>query len=76
MADLDQRVVTHKLDIIEETRPIKQASGNFQPELKVQIRKEIQKLIDIGFIKPIQHTTWIANPVPFKNKNMDKSSTG
>lgn len=38
-------------------------------ELEVQIKEEIQKLLDVGFIKPIQHPTWFANILPVKKKN-------
>ena len=35
----------------------------------MQIVKEVQKLLDIGFIKPIQHLRWLSNIVPMKKKN-------
>lgn len=34
----------------------------------VQIKHEIQKLMDVDFIEPIQHLTWLANIVPFRKK--------
>lgn len=33
------------------------------------VKQEIQKLLDVGFIKPIQHLTWLANILPVKKKN-------
>lgn len=33
------------------------------PELEVQIKEEIQKLLNVGFIKTIQHQNWLANSV-------------
>lgn len=35
----------------------------------MQIRQEIQKLLDVGFIKPIHHLIWLANVVPINKKN-------
>ena len=41
----------------------------FRHEIKTQIKKEINKLFNVGFIKPIHHPTWLANVVPIKKKN-------
>lgn len=41
MPDLDSRLVTHKLNIKEGTKPIKQAPRNFRLELEIQIKEEI-----------------------------------
>lgn len=32
------------------------------------IKQEIQKLLVVGFINPIQHLTWLANIMPVKEK--------
>lgn len=33
------------------------------------IKKDTKKLLDVDFIKHIQHPTWLANSVPLKKKN-------
>lgn len=53
MPGLDLILVPYKLNSKEGTRPIKQTSRNFRSELEVQIKQEIQKLLDVDFIKPI-----------------------
>lgn len=58
-------MVTHKVNVKEGIRPNKQTS---RPELEMHIREETQKLLDVDFIKPIHHTTWLANVVPVKKK--------
>ena len=35
----------------------------------MQIKAEIEKLLRAGFIKPIEHPTWLANVVPVRKKN-------
>lgn len=35
----------------------------------VQIKEEIQKSVEVGFISPIQHPIWLANIVHVKKKN-------
>ncbi|KAM1124922.1 hypothetical protein ACFX2B_039780 [Malus domestica] len=45
------------------------ALRHFRPELEVQIKAEIDKLIDVGFIRGVQYYTWLASIVPVKKKN-------
>lgn len=44
-------------------------------ELKVHIKQEIQKLLDVGYIKPIQHLTWLANVVVVRRKIVKSVAT-
>lgn len=69
ISGLDSRLVTHKLNIKNGTKPVKQAPRHFRPELEIKIKQKIQKLLDVGFIKPIKLPTWLANIVPVKKKN-------
>lgn len=41
-----------------------------QTKIRVEIKEEIQKLLDVGFIKPIQNPTWLANIVQVKKKSV------
>ena len=41
----------------------------FHTEIEEQIVKEVQKLLTVGFIKPIQHSRWLSNIVLVKKKN-------
>lgn len=69
MVGLDPQLLTHKLNIKEGCKLVKQAPRNFRQELQVQIKEEVWKLLDVGFIKPIQRPTWLANIVLLKKKN-------
>lgn len=57
MLGLDSQLVSHKLNIKERCKPVKQAL-RIRLELEVQIKEEIQKLLDVGFIKPVRHPRW------------------
>lgn len=70
MPGLDPQLVSHKLKIKVGYKPVKHAPRNSGPELEIQIKEEIQKLLDVGFIKPVQHPTWLANIVPVKTNQM------
>lgn len=53
MPGLDPRLVTHKLNILLGSVLVNQTPRKFRPEDEVQIKKEIQKLLYVGFIRPI-----------------------
>lgn len=57
MSGLDLQLFT-KLNIKEETKHVKQSLPHFILELEIQIKQEVQKLLDVGFIELIQHPTW------------------
>ncbi|OMO98613.1 reverse transcriptase [Corchorus capsularis] len=69
MPGLDDNLVTHELYISPSSKPVKQSARVFRPEIELQIKGEIDKLLRVGFIKPIHHPTWLANVVPVKKKN-------
>lgn len=50
MPCIDSQLVTHKLNIKEGTKPVKQAPRHFIPKLEIQIKQKIQKLLDGCFI--------------------------
>ncbi|BFG24893.1 hypothetical protein CerSpe_111670 [Prunus speciosa] len=69
MPGLDPSLVCHTLNVEAGMKPVVQPRRNFHPDVEVQIKAEIEKLIAAGFIKPIKHPTWLANIVPVKKKN-------
>ena len=69
MPGLDPNMAVHKLSISKEKHPTKQAQRHYRPELVVQIKDEIDKLINAGFIREVYYPKWLANIVPVKKKN-------
>ena len=55
MPGLDPRLVAHTLNVDPEAKPVAQPARIFHTEIEGQIVKEVQKLLAVGFIKPIQH---------------------
>ena len=53
MPRLDLGLVVHTLNVDLEAKPAAQPAGIFHAEIEEQIVKEMQKLLAIGFIKPI-----------------------
>ncbi|CAL9012292.1 unnamed protein product [Prunus brigantina] len=68
MPGLNPNLVSHTLNIELGTKLVVQPRRNFHPEVEKQIKVEIEKLLAVGFIKPIKHPTWLANIVPVKKK--------
>jgi ribonuclease HI len=48
---------------------VKQQPRRFCPELQDDIIAEVEKLINVGFIKEVQYPRWLANIVPVMKKN-------
>ena len=57
MPGLDENLITHELQISFGRRPVKQQARMFRYEIDTQIKEEINKLLNVGFIKPIHHPT-------------------
>ena len=69
MTGLDLGLVVHTLNVDPKAKPVAQPTKIFHIEIEGQIVKEVQKLLAVGFIKPVQHSHWLSNIVPVKKKN-------
>ena len=69
MCSSDLKVAIHHLSVRNGVRPTKQAQRRFRPELIPQIKGEVNKLIEAGFIHEVKYPTWISNIVPVTKKN-------
>jgi len=69
MPGLDPRLVVHTLNMDLEARPVAQPARVFHTKIEEQIVKKVQKLLAVGFIKPIQHPHWLSNIVLVRKKN-------
>jgi hypothetical protein len=56
-------VIEHKLDIDSSYNPIKQKERRYMSERSETIRQEVNKLLEAGFIRPVDYPSWLANPV-------------
>ena len=69
MPGFDPKVVVHHLAVRKNVRPIKQAQRRFHRDLISQIENEVNKLIELGFVREVKYPTWISNIVPVRKKN-------
>jgi len=62
-------VITHRLYVYKEARPIAQKKRKLGEERQKAAREEIGKLVQAGFIQKARYTTWLANIVMVKKSN-------
>ena len=55
MPGLDPNLVAHALNMELGAKPVVQPMQTFHPHVEAQIIQEVQKLLMVGFIKPIMH---------------------
>jgi hypothetical protein len=63
MPGIHREVIEHKLGIDPAFKPIKQKERRYTPDRREVIRLEVNKLLETGFIRPVDYLIWLANPV-------------
>ena len=53
MPELYPKLVVYTLNVNPKAKPMAQLARVFHTEIEDQVVKEVQKLLDAGFIKPI-----------------------
>jgi len=66
MPGIHPDVMSHKLAIFKEARPVAQKKRKIGEERRRAVKEEVKKLERVGFIKEIKYTTWLANVVMVK----------
>jgi hypothetical protein len=63
MPRIPKEVIEHKLGIDPAFKPIKQKERRYTTDRREAIRLEVNKLLEAGFISPVDYPIWLANPV-------------
>jgi hypothetical protein len=63
MPGVPRKLVEHRIDLHEGSKPVKQRLRRITPNKKVAIKKEIMKLLAARFIWEILHPDWLAKPM-------------
>jgi hypothetical protein len=69
MLGLDRSIVEHRLLIKPGYRPFQQHPRQCNPKIYPDIKAEITKLLEAGFIRQCQYAQWISNIVFVYKKN-------
>jgi hypothetical protein len=63
MSGIPREVIEYKLRINPAFKPIKQKERRYTSERRETIRVEVNKLLEVGFIRPVDYPSWLANLV-------------
>jgi hypothetical protein len=63
MPGIPREVIEHRLEIDPAFKPIKQKERRYTTERCDAIRLEVNKLLEAGFIRPVDYPIWLANHV-------------
>ncbi|KAL6344362.1 hypothetical protein AAG906_039618 [Vitis piasezkii] len=63
MKGIHPSIVSHKLNVLPTARPVRQRVRRFHPDRQKIIQDEIDKLLEVGFIKEVEYSDWLANVV-------------
>ncbi|GKU99600.1 hypothetical protein SLEP1_g12423 [Rubroshorea leprosula] len=69
MPGIPAELTVHKLSTDPTRRPVVQKCRLFGPEKQAAIDEEIQKLLQEGFIRRVEYSEWVSNPVLVKKPN-------
>ena len=69
MPGIPREVAEHSLDILPNSKLVKQRLRCFNELKRRAIGEEVHKLLEAGFIKEVFHPEWLANPVLVKKKS-------
>lgn len=62
-------IAQHRIPLIPGAIPIRQKERRMNPQLQLVVKAELEKLLQAGFIKPVEITDWVSPMVLVKKKN-------
>ena len=77
MPDLNPKIVVHHFVVKKGVRHVKQAQKQFRLKLVPLNKIEVNKLIEVEFIREVKCLTWISSIVPIQiriSRRMGKSA--
>ncbi|GKV49152.1 hypothetical protein SLEP1_g55918 [Rubroshorea leprosula] len=69
MPGIPKSVTQHKLSINPLKKPVAQKQRLFGGERLQAIKEEVEKLLQVGFVRKVDYYEWVANPVLVKKAN-------
>ena len=69
MPGIDPSIIVHRLNVSPSSPPIRQRKLVFAQERNKAIVEEVQKFLDVDFIREVYYPDWLANMVMVKKAN-------
>ena len=69
MKGLDPAFCQHQIHLNKDAKPVQQWRYHLHPNYAVKVKEEIDKLLKVGFIRPVKKATWLSTIVVVPKKN-------
>jgi hypothetical protein len=69
MPGLDRSIIEHWLPLKKGFRPFQQRACQMRTGVLEEVKKEIEKMLEAGFIRPCRYAEWISSIVPIQKKD-------
>jgi hypothetical protein len=69
MPGLDRSIVEHRLPLKPGFWPFQQLARQMKAEVLEEVKKEVEKMIEAGFIRTCRYAEWISSVVPVQKKD-------
>jgi hypothetical protein len=69
MPGLDRSIVEHWLPLKKGFQLFQQRAHQMRTEVLEEVKKEIEKMLEAGFIRPCRYAEWISSVVPIQKKD-------
>ena len=66
---LDPAFCQHQIHLNKDAKPVYQRRYRLNPNHAVKVKEEIDKLLKVGFIRPVKKETWLSPIVVVPKKN-------
>ncbi|RVX23028.1 Retrovirus-related Pol polyprotein from transposon 297 [Vitis vinifera] len=61
-------VASHQLNVLATSKPVRQKIRRFHPDRQKVIQEEMEKLLEVGFIREVEYPEWLSNVVVVPKK--------
>jgi hypothetical protein len=69
MPGLDRSIVEHWLPLKKGFQPFKQRARQMKAEVLEEVKKEVERMLEAGFIRLCKYVEWISSVVPVQKKD-------
>ena len=69
MPGIDREIAKHTIPLNPTSKPVKQKLRRMKPDVALKITEEVQKQLDVGFIRVCNYPEWVANIVLVPKKD-------
>ncbi|XP_057744680.1 uncharacterized protein LOC130962489 [Arachis stenosperma] len=69
MPGIDPKIMSHHLDVRPGTRPVTQRKRKMSTERAEEVARQTASLLEAGFIREVDYSTWLSNVVLVKKHN-------